>query len=230
VEDKGGQDWEGKEQRGTKGSDENEPGRRHTDRDWSVETRKPGLGGAVSVVLSLYGWRGPPPTQWNTRRMKIRHDQLGGVTEGEFTVHITYKGELAGFNWCANLKGVPEQLMHVLECTGTGRKVPIPTETPKGWTLDGHFKWEDRFNKVMTPTVFDKHRMLDHCEGGLRATGGALVPSKSQIDPPETHMGVQEHCGTSRHPHPKRPSTAHSATQLTRGHRGATNLGPLDCN
>jgi hypothetical protein len=91
----------------------------------------------VMVVLSLDGWRSPPPSQWKTRRMNIRHDQLGGVTEGEFTVHVAFKGDFAGFNWCENLVGVPAKLGHMLECTGTGKKVPIPLDTPKGWTQDG---------------------------------------------------------------------------------------------
>jgi hypothetical protein len=140
-------------------------------------------GTEVSIVLSLDGWRGPPPVQWNTRRMKIRHDQLGGVTEGEFTVHITHKGEFAGFNWCANLKGVPARLRHVLECTGTGKKVPIPTEIPKGWTQDGQLQWEDRFDKVMTPTVFDKTRWV------VRRLG--LKELKSVLDVP-----AMMDCGT----------------------------------
>jgi hypothetical protein len=127
-----------------------------------LRSGSPVCGGTVaSVVLSLDGWWGPPPPkQWNTRRIRIRHDLLGGVTEGEFTVYVAYKGELAGFDWCANLNGVPEKLMHVLECTGTRRKVPIPTETREGWTVEGRLNWEDRFNKVMMPTVFDKTKWV----------------------------------------------------------------------
>jgi hypothetical protein len=112
--------------------------------------------GETMVVLSLDGWRGPPPAQWKTGRTKIRHDQLGGVTEGEFTVHIAYKGEMADFGWFEKLKKVPAKLSHVLEYTGTGKKVPIPIETPKGWTQDGRLQWDQRFEKIMTPTVFDK--------------------------------------------------------------------------
>jgi hypothetical protein len=49
-----------------------------------------------------------------------------------------------------------------------------------------------------TQVFEDMQRMLDHWEGGLRATGGALVPSKRywyprnrlQMEPPETHMGI----------------------------------------
>jgi hypothetical protein len=88
--------------------------------------------------------------------MRIRHDQLGGVTEGEFAVHVAFKGDFAGFDWCENLVGVPAQLGHVLECTGTGKKVPIPLVTPKGWTQDGRLQWGSIFDRVMTPTVFDK--------------------------------------------------------------------------
>jgi hypothetical protein len=67
----------------------------------------------VMVVVSLDGWRGSPPSQWTTRRMKIRHDQLGGVTEGEFTVYVAHTGGFAGFDWYERLQGVPARLGHV---------------------------------------------------------------------------------------------------------------------
>jgi hypothetical protein len=110
----------------------------------------------VMVVLSLDGWRRSTPSQWTTQRMKIRHDQFGGVTEGEFTVLVAHTGEFTGFDWCENLQGVPARLGQVLECTGTGKKVPIPNERPEGWTQDGRLHWERRYDKIMTPTVFDK--------------------------------------------------------------------------
>jgi hypothetical protein len=130
----------------------------------------------VPVVLSLDGWRGSPPAQWTTRRMKIRHDQLGGVTEGEFTVHVAHTGEFTGFKWCENLQGVPARLGHVLECTGTGKKVPIPKDTPEGWTQDGRLHWARRFDKIMTPTVFDKSSWI------VRRLG--LKELKSVLDVP----------------------------------------------
>jgi hypothetical protein len=115
--------------------------------------------------------------QWTTPRMKIRHDQLGGVTEGEFMVNVAHIKEFTGFDWCERLQQVPARLGHVLECTGTGRKVPIPNETPKGWTQDGRLHWERRFHKIMTPTVFDKTRWV------VRRLG--LKELKSVRDVPE---------------------------------------------
>jgi hypothetical protein len=113
-------------------------------------------GDAVMVVVSLDGWRESPPADWTTSRHRISHAQLGGVTEGEFQIHIACRGPLEDFDWCTNLPGVPARLEHILTCTGSGRKVPIPDETPEGWTEDGRLRWEHRFKKIVTPTVFYK--------------------------------------------------------------------------
>jgi hypothetical protein len=113
-------------------------------------------GTRVLVVVSLDGWRESPPANWTTSRHRVGHAQLGGVTEGEFVIHIAHRGQFDGFDWCKDLPGVPAKLAHVLTCTGSGRKVPIPEGTPDGWTEGGRLLWERRFDKVATPTVFYK--------------------------------------------------------------------------
>jgi hypothetical protein len=88
------------------------------------------------VVVSLEGRRGSPPSAWTILRKKIRHDELGGVTDSEFVVHVAHRGEFNGFNWFHKMKGVSAKLNHVLTCTGSGRKVPRTTGIKRGWTDD----------------------------------------------------------------------------------------------
>jgi hypothetical protein len=107
-------------------------------------------GDAAMVVISIDGWRESPPADWTTSRQRVSHAQLGGVTEGEFLIHIACRGLLENFDWCNNLPGVLAKLEHVLTCTGLGRKVPIPDGTPEGWTADGRLQWEPRFEKIAT--------------------------------------------------------------------------------
>jgi hypothetical protein len=124
---------------------------------WKEETCK--------VVISLEGWRGCPPREWRIRRQRIRHESLGGVTNGEFTVHLAHRGEFDGFDWFQELKGVLAKLNHVLTCTGSGRKVPATEELKRGWTEDDKLVWANRFEKIDTPTVYYKdawlHRRLE---------------------------------------------------------------------
>jgi hypothetical protein len=80
----------------------------------------------------------------------------GGVTEGEFTINVASRGPFAEFDWCAKLPGTSAKLQHVLQCTWSGRKIPIPVKAPEGWTADNRLKWECRFDKIATPTVFYK--------------------------------------------------------------------------
>jgi hypothetical protein len=47
-------------------------------------------------------------------------------------------------------------LRHILTCTGSGRKIPIPGGKPTGWTVDERLDWTDRFERIDTPTVFYK--------------------------------------------------------------------------
>jgi hypothetical protein len=100
--------------------------------------------------------RTPPPVDWTTSRHRISHAQLGGVTEGGSLIHIAHRGPFDNFDWCKELPRVPARLAHVLSCTGSGRKVPIPAGTPEGWTEDGRLDWAQRFNKIATPTVLYK--------------------------------------------------------------------------
>jgi hypothetical protein len=111
---------------------------------------------ATKVVVSFEGWREAPPREWNTCWKKLKHDQLGGVTEGEFSVCIMYRGEFEGFPWCDGLVGAPAVLRHILTCTGSGRKIPIPEGKPRGWTTDERLVFSDRFGRIDTPTVFYK--------------------------------------------------------------------------
>jgi hypothetical protein len=108
------------------------------------------------VVMSIDSWQESPPANWSTCRKRVSHAQLGGVTEGEFTVYVAYRGPFEGFNLYEELPGVPAKLQNVLQCTGSGRKIPIPDETPEGWTENSRLKWESRFEKIATPTVFYK--------------------------------------------------------------------------
>jgi hypothetical protein len=47
-------------------------------------------------------------------------------------------------------------LRHILTCTGSGCKIPIPDGKPRGWTNDERLKWAGRFGQIDTPTVFYK--------------------------------------------------------------------------
>jgi hypothetical protein len=107
---------------------------------------------ACKVVVSMEGWRGSPPGDWTIRRKKIRHDALGGVTNGEFVVHVAHRG----FNWFDELKGVPAKLNHGLTCTGPSLKVPMTDGVKCGWTPDNKLVWANRFEKIDTPTVYYK--------------------------------------------------------------------------
>jgi hypothetical protein len=110
----------------------------------------------VAVVMSLDGWRECPPEDWTTSRKKVSHAQLGGVTDGEFLIHIAYRGPFEDFDWCENLPGVPAKLVHVLSCIGSGRKIPIPEGVPDGWAAGERLCWANRFKKIATPTVYYK--------------------------------------------------------------------------
>jgi hypothetical protein len=115
---------------------------------------------ACKVVVSMEGWRGLPPGEWTIRRKKIRYDALGGVTNGEFVVHVAHRGEFSGFNWFDELRGAPAKLNHVLTCTGSGRKVPMTDGGKRGWTPDDRLVWGNRFEKIDTPTVYFKDSWL----------------------------------------------------------------------
>jgi hypothetical protein len=112
------------------------------------------------VVVSLEGWRGCPPKEWTIRRRKIRHDEIGGVTNGEFGIHIAHRGDFDGFDWFGDLKGVPAKLNHVLTYTGSGRKVPATDATKRGWTDNDKLIWGGRFEKIDTPRVYFKDAWL----------------------------------------------------------------------
>jgi hypothetical protein len=115
---------------------------------------------SCKVAVSLEGWRGSPPSAWTILRKRIRHDELGGVTTGEFVVHVAHRGEFNGFNWFREMKGVSAKLNHVLTCAGLGRKVPMTTGIKRGWTDDDKLVWANRFEKIDTPTVYFKDSWL----------------------------------------------------------------------
>jgi hypothetical protein len=117
-------------------------------------------GATCKVVVSLEGWRGSPPSAWTILRKRIRHDELGGVTNGEFVVHVAHRGEFNGFNWFREMKGVSAKLNHVLTCTGLGRKVPRTTGIKRGSTDNDKLVWANRFEKIDTPTVYSKESWL----------------------------------------------------------------------
>jgi hypothetical protein len=119
---------------------------------WSMKRTK--------VAISFEGWREPPPKEWYTYRKKLRHDQLGGVTEGEFSICIAYKGGFEGFPWCEGLVGAPAVLRHISNCTGSGRKIGIPAGKPRGWTVDERLEWTKRFGRIDTPMVFYKEHWV----------------------------------------------------------------------
>jgi hypothetical protein len=83
-----------------------------------------------------------------------------GMTEGEFSVSIAYKGEFEGFPWCEGLVGAPAVLRHILNCTGSGRKIGIPAGKPRGWTVDDRLEWTERFGRTDTPTFFYKEHWV----------------------------------------------------------------------
>jgi hypothetical protein len=112
------------------------------------------------AVICMEGWRGTLPKDWTILRRRIRHESLGGVTNGEFLVHIAHRGDFRGFNWFEDLKGVPAKLNHVLTCTGSGRKVAMKDSVKRGWTEDDKLAWENRFEKIDTPTVYFKDAWL----------------------------------------------------------------------
>jgi hypothetical protein len=116
---------------------------------------------SCKAVVSLEGWRGPPPSKWTILRKKICHDALGDVTNGEFLVHVAHMAEFSGFDWFEGFQeGVPEKLRHVLTCTGSGRKVPVQDGIKWGWTEDEKVIWGNKFEKIDTPTVYFKDAWL----------------------------------------------------------------------
>jgi hypothetical protein len=142
-------------------------------------------GKRVMVVVSLDGWRESPPANWMTSRHRVGHAQLGGMTEGEFLIHIAHRGPFEDFEWCKGLPGVPAKLMHVLTCTGSGRKVPVPEGIPDGRTSSERLIWEQRFDKIATPTVFYKDSWVKR-RLELKELKGMLLD-----------IPVQEECGSA---------------------------------
>jgi hypothetical protein len=109
----------------------------------------------VKIVVAMEPWRVSPSNDWSLFTRRVGHEELGGVTDGQFAVRLAVRKELAPDEWVGEPREVRGKFVHLLNCTASGRRVPVPKGTPKGWANDGLLnKWESRFGKVETPTVF----------------------------------------------------------------------------
>ena len=97
-------------------------------------------------------------TGWKIRREIVRHNEVGGVTNGMFRVGVAIRQGSTRWRWKPKERFVPNVLCQVLDPCQSGRKVEPPNEEkgPVVNTAIGLLDWGQRFGFVQAPTVYSK--------------------------------------------------------------------------
>jgi hypothetical protein len=117
----------------------------------------------IHCVVSSDIWRGrPPKVWWSCETHVMSHEDLGGVTNGIFKIHIA-------LNRTQNLEfrstpraAIPAKFKQILDSTVAGIRCAIPTTrvAPLGQDEQGLLHWEKRLHNIEAPTVYSTNHWV----------------------------------------------------------------------
>jgi hypothetical protein len=113
----------------------------------------------IKVVVSTEVWRGKPYGEgWICSTQSFSHQELGGVTNGVFQVHLARNSGVRNEITQVVRRATPAQFKHCLDTTVPGIRCPVPSEkvAPLGQDVRGLLHWERRSGNIEAPTVFSK--------------------------------------------------------------------------
>jgi hypothetical protein len=100
------------------------------------------------------------PQGWLLESHALKHNELGGVTNGGFRCRIARRITASPLEWPSDPLAVSSYLHQVIDPTLGGvlsEQEPEHEERALN-TASGLLDWKDRFEKVLVPTVYSKHK------------------------------------------------------------------------
>lgn len=113
----------------------------------------------LRLVVAIDCWQGKPPADgWSCETRQIRHQDVGGVSNGCFDVFLAKSVGLKKSISRVLTQAVRARFKHMLDPTLTGIRCAIPSDklAPLGQDVLGLLHWDRRFYNIESPTVFLK--------------------------------------------------------------------------
>jgi hypothetical protein len=111
----------------------------------------------IHCVVSVDIWRGKPSKEWwSCQTLVMSHEELGGVTNGIFKIHIALSRTQNLEFRTTPRSAIPAKFKQILDSTVAGIRCAIPTTrvAPLGQDAQGLLHWEKRLHNIEAPTVY----------------------------------------------------------------------------
>jgi hypothetical protein len=96
------------------------------------------------------------PRDWTTQHIVLRHNELGGVTDGVFHIFLSHRVGSKDPEIHPPV-GLTTNLGHIVDTTVGGKRCAAPTlDEESRDTARGLLSWKNRFGYVRVPSVFTK--------------------------------------------------------------------------
>ena len=99
---------------------------------------------------------------WKLVRHSLSHAELGGVSTLQVKWCFCYKSDIVRWSWSNPGGGVKATLAQIIDTTIGGKKFCLDSDVKMGQlnTYRGLLKWNNRFGKVLVPTVYSKDQWV----------------------------------------------------------------------